>query len=392
MPSRALAISPGVAQLLRDRRQALGLTLRAVAEMSGEHGELIPHSTLARIEMGRLDPGITRLQQLLDLYQLPMSAAGEILALEAIAGPTPIERDPVKLRARALTAWREGRVPDAIASFFAFRRRVPNDAAHRGMRHDAILAFAVTVSSLGKSHLARHMLDELLMETPEPSLVVQILIQQSVLWRHLGSSIAAIAFLEEARRRSDGSPTQLGWIEHQRGVIHLDEREFAAAETSLKAALRLYRRGKHGNDVPFVLGALARLQNEAGRPRQAIKAALVAERAATKHRAYRTKSGAQIERARALLALGETEAARSLLRSILADTVEANDNVHAFHVHFHLWRAESALGNTQRAAVEQREARYYLKFVDGSLPEVGALRQEIERLAPPAPAKSSRRR
>src|SRR5262245_15535990 len=201
MPSRALAISPGVAQLLRERRQALGLTLRAVAEMSGEQGELIPHSTLARIEMGRLDPGVRRLQQLLDLYQLPMSAAGEILALEGIAGPTPIERDPAKLRSRAITAWREGRIPDAIASFFAFRRRVPNDAAHREMRHDAILAFSVTVSSLGKLHLSRYMLDELLMEQPAPSIVPNILVQQSVIWRSLGAPIAARAFVEEARRR-----------------------------------------------------------------------------------------------------------------------------------------------------------------------------------------------
>src|SRR5262245_282697 len=237
MPSRALAISPGVAQLLRERRQALGLTLRAVAEMSGEQGELIPHSTLARIEMGRLDPGVTRLQQLLDLYQLPMSAAGEILALEAIAGPTPIERDPSKLKDRAVTAWREGRIPDAIASFFAFRRRVPNDAAHRAMRHEAILSFAIAASALGKLHLSRHMLDEVLMEGPEPSLVPNVLIQQSVIWRALGSVIAARAFLEEAGRRADtGSPRQLGWIEHQRGMIELRERDFRSAERSLAAA------------------------------------------------------------------------------------------------------------------------------------------------------------
>src|SRR5882762_3660882 len=114
MPSKPTLASPAVAQLLRDRRQELGLTLRGVQELSGTTGNPIPHSTLARIEAGLFDPGVRRLRQLLDLYQLPMQAAGEVLDLEALSGATPIERDPAKLRDRALDAWLHGRISEAL--------------------------------------------------------------------------------------------------------------------------------------------------------------------------------------------------------------------------------------------------------------------------------------
>jgi transcriptional regulator with XRE-family HTH domain len=124
MPSRAIGASPAVARFLKDTRESLGLTLRGVASLSSKTGHPIPHSTLARIERGKLDPGVQRLQQLLRLYNLPTQAAGDLLDLEALAGPVPFERDPVKIRDLAIAAWREGRVGDALAHFFAFRDRV----------------------------------------------------------------------------------------------------------------------------------------------------------------------------------------------------------------------------------------------------------------------------
>ena len=95
MPSKPLEASPAMARLLRERRRELGLTLRDVQKLTQEGGKPIPHSTLARIESGRLDPGVRRLQQLLRLYRLPAQAAGDLLDLEAMAGAVPFERDPI---------------------------------------------------------------------------------------------------------------------------------------------------------------------------------------------------------------------------------------------------------------------------------------------------------
>ena len=117
-----------MARLLRERRRELGLTLREVQKLTQESGKPIPHSTLARIESGRLDPGVRRLQQLLRLYRLPAQAAGDLLDLESIAGAVPFERDPLKLRTLAIEAWRAGRVPEAMACFFAFRERAAKEA------------------------------------------------------------------------------------------------------------------------------------------------------------------------------------------------------------------------------------------------------------------------
>jgi transcriptional regulator with XRE-family HTH domain len=381
VPSKPLPISPAVAQLLRDRRQSLGLTLRRVEELSAETGDPIPHSTLARIELGKFDPGVRRLRQLLDLYQLPIQAAGDVLDIEALAGATPIERDPAKLRDRALEAWRQGKIPEALACFLSFRRRVPNDEAHRAMRHESILAFAIASGSLGKVHLSRHMLDELLMEGPEPPVLVKILIQQSVVWRALGSPVAALAFVDVAAKylRSD-APKQQGWIEHQRAHLLMEQRDFAAAAKSLALAVRYHRRAKSPHDEGLALLAMTRLGFERGDAKAALVAARRAERFGAKHKFNRIRLAAMVDQARALGAVGSLDAGRKLLRAVLADSMVADDNRVCFYAHFYLWQNERDSGNAGRAAIELREASRYLKHVDHNSPEAHAVRREHGRV------------
>ena len=383
MPSKPTLASPAVAGLLRDRRRTLGWTLRQVEALSRESGDPIPHSTLARIEAGRFDPGVRRLRQLLDLYQLPIQAAGEVLDLEAIAAAaTPIERDPEQLRRRALTAWQAGRIAEALACFLAYRRRVPNDGAHRGMRQEAILVFAVAAGTLGRAHLARHMLDELLLENPGEDLLVRILIQESVVWRGLGSAVAARAFVERAAAlvRPDAAQYR-GWIEHQRGLIQLEERSFAEAEASLERAIRLQRRARSAHDVGLVHLALVRLRFEEGRPKDALAVARRAEVHAKRHAFNRLRLSALVDQARALQELGSMRASRNVLRSVLADSMVADDNRTSFYAHVYLWKAERALGNAARAALELSEAGYYLQFVDQTSAEAAEVRGQRARRA-----------
>ena len=378
MPSKALPISPAVAQLLRDRRESLGLTLRRVEELSATLGSPIPHSTLARIELGRFDPGVRRLGQLLSLYQLPIQAAGDVLEVEALSGATPMERDPAKLKNRALEAWRQGKIAEALAAFLAFRRRVPNDEAHRAMRHEAILSFAIATTALGKLHLARHMLDELLLEQPDPALLVSVLIQQSVVWRCLGSSVAALAFVDSAARHASASaPKQQGWVQHQRAHLLVEQREFAAAGKCLDLAVKHHRRAKSPHDEALAMLSMASLAFAQGNFPAAVDAARRAERFAAKHKSHRVRRSALIERARARLALGAIDEGKQLLRSVLAEPRIGDDNPLCFYAHYYLWQAEKSEGNLGRAAVELREAGYYLKFVDKNTPESRTARQEL---------------
>jgi tetratricopeptide (TPR) repeat protein len=377
MPSKPLPISPAVAQLLRERRQSLGLTLRRVEELSGESGDPIPHSTLARIELGLFDPGVRRLGQLLELYQLPIEAAGDVLKIEALAGVLPIERDPAKLRDRALEAWRNGKVPEALSFFLAFRRRVPNDDDHRTMRQEAILAFAVAVGSLGRLHLSKQMLDELLLENPEPRMLVPVLIQQSVVWRSLGSPVAALAFLETAAKyTTPDAPKQHGWIQHQRAQVLIEQKELSEAAKCLRRAVEFHRRAKSPHDEALALLSMTRIKFEEGRPEAALIAARAVEKFAKKHGFKRIRLSALVDQARALSATGATDEGKKGLRSVLAESMVADDNALCFYAHFYLWQAERDSGNLGRAAVELREASYYLKYVDQNSPESKVVKQE----------------
>jgi transcriptional regulator with XRE-family HTH domain len=378
MPSKPTHASPAVAQLLRDRRQSLGLTLRGVEALSGATGNSIPHSTLARIEAGRFDPGVRRLRQLLELYQLPMQAAGDVLDLEALSGAIPIERDPAKLRDRALGAWQHGRISEALACFLAFRRRVPNDDRHRTMRQEAILAFAGAAFSLGKLHLARHMLDELLLEKPESPLLVPILIQQSVVWRSLGSPVAALAFVESAGTHAGrGAPKHQGWVQHQRAQLLIEQREFSAAARCLALAVQLHRRARSPHDEAKALLSMTRLEFERGKAGAALVSARRAERFAARHTFNRIRLSARVDQARALAALGSIDAGKTILRTVLADSMVADDNRLCFYAHFYLWEAERNAGNPDRSAMELQEAGYYLKYVDQNSPESMIVRQEL---------------
>jgi tetratricopeptide (TPR) repeat protein len=380
MPSKPTPASLAVAQLLRDRRQELGLTLRGVQELSREAGNLIPHSTLARIEAGRFDPGVRRLRQLLELYQLPIQAAGEVLDLEALSGPTPIERNPDKLRDRALDAWRGGRIAEALACFLSFRRRVPNDDEHRTMRQEAVLTFAVASASLGKLHLSRYMLDELLLDKPERDLLLRILIQQSVVWRALGSPVAARAFIERAAALvPPDAPKYRGWIEHQLGLVLMEEGEFAQATVRLERAVQLHRRARSFHDEVLALLGIARLRFEEARVRDALTAARQAARRATKHKFNRLRLSAMVDQAHALQSLDSIDESKTILRAVLADSMVRDDNVMNFFAHFYLWRAELGLGNADRAAIELREAAYFLKYVDQTSREATAVRDELSR-------------
>src|SRR5262249_54439529 len=119
MGRQPIVASSAVAQLLKSRRRALGLTLRDVERQSGEFGRLIPFATLAKIERGAVDPGLPRLHTLFRLYNIPMAAAADLLDVESVAERIPKESDPLKLKDLAERAWQDGRTGDALGCLLA---------------------------------------------------------------------------------------------------------------------------------------------------------------------------------------------------------------------------------------------------------------------------------
>jgi ATP/maltotriose-dependent transcriptional regulator MalT len=222
------------------------------------------------------------------------------------------------------------------------------------------------------------MLDELLLENPEPRMLVPILIQQSVAWRSLGSPVAAHAFVESAATyaRPD-APKQQGWVQHQRAQLFLERHEYAAAAKCLALAVQHYKRGKSPHDEAKALLSMTRLALERGDANSALAAARRAERFAMKHKFNRIRLCALVDQARALAAKGSIDESRTLLRSVLADPMVTDDNALSFYAHVYLWRLERASGNAARAFIELQEARYYLKYVDQDSPESRLVREEL---------------
>jgi tetratricopeptide (TPR) repeat protein len=190
--------------------------------------------------------------------------------------------------------------------------------------------------------------------------------------------VAARAFIERAAAlvRPD-APKYRGWIEHQLGLVLMEEGEFAQASARLDRAVQIHRRARSFHDEVLALLGIARLRFEENRARDALKVARQAAQRAAKHKFNRLRLSAMVDQARALQSLDSIDESRTILRAVLADSMVGDDNVMNFFAHFYLWRAELGIGNPDRATIELREAAYYLKYVDQTSREAMAVRDEL---------------
>ena len=375
MPAKAIALSHSVGELLRDRRQRLGYTLREVERLTSARGNLIPFSTLARIEQGRLDPGLKRLHALLQLYGLPIQAAGDLLDMEAIAGAVSVEGDLANLRERGAKAWQSGDLPTAFACYLAMRRRADEPATDRAVRHESILSFAVMAGKLGKHHIARQMLDDLFLDKPEPPMLLRSFVQAAATWNALGSTDVALAHLSGAERLvAPGDHRGRGWILHLRAVIQIELGAFDEAYANLVEAARVYEKARRPYDRALALVTMARLEVERGDAARATRAARRAAAFAALKHFERLHALAAIQEARAHLLGGKADRALAMLTRVLAETIAASDNVIRFYSHFYLSRAYASLGDSLRSHVEFEQARYFVRFVDQASKEASEVR------------------
>src|SRR5262245_21964846 len=108
MPAGSVRPSAALGRLLRERRTTLRLSLSEVSRRLAATGSPVPHSTLVRIEQGRLDPGVRRLHQLLRLYEIPPHLVADVVELEDMASRERVEGSVEQLYKQGIDAWRRG--------------------------------------------------------------------------------------------------------------------------------------------------------------------------------------------------------------------------------------------------------------------------------------------
>lgn len=378
MPRHALKPSPTLARMLRTRREELGWSVREVTARSTEIGERIPPVTLLKIEAGTQEPGVRRFYALLRLYRLPLEVVPDLLELESLAAEAPKETDPEKLLARGRAHWEKGEIGPGLACLFALRQ-----VAAAGRRSDpavqrAVLAFAVAASSIGRVRLANHLLGDLLVSPPDPSLRLNVLVLAAVNWRDLGAPDAALAFLLQAEACDGASaPGVQAWIQHARANALLDAGQVAAAAAAIAAARTAYESAGDPVNAAHCLGVQVRIllaEGRAGEARDLAQQALDdAEQAGLKVVAVNRR----IDLGRCLVELGQAREALGLLTEGLAHALLLRLRTAEFRAHYWLFRAWAAAGDREQARLEHALALHRLQSLDEVSHESRALRSSL---------------
>ena len=377
MGSAALQPSIALGRLLRRKRKELRLTLREVSDRMAERGDRIPISTLTRIEHGKLDPGVRRLHLLLRLYEVPPHLVADLVELETLAVEQPVGQDLETLYREGVEHWKEGNIAQGLAYLFAVREHVPDDQESQLLRQKATLAFAIAARNLGKFRLARQIVDELLCEPPDPSLIVDVLVLASSLWRGLGSLEVSLALVRQATthlRPEDHKET--AWVLHQEAKVLLEAGRPKEAEQVLARALKHYRSlgDTYGEEVALILrvGVMEKL----GQTKKAFACAREVLRLSESHGHARLVISGHLELGRLLVKSGRAGKGLDALREGLGQAVLLGDRNAEFLAHYHLWKAHEQLGDQERARFELEAASYFVRFIDDFCPEA----DEIHRL------------
>jgi tetratricopeptide (TPR) repeat protein len=352
------------------------MTLREVSERIAESGESFPTSTLVRVEQGKLDPGIRRLHLLLRLYGIPPHLVADLVELEELAVEEPRGKDLETLCREGVELWKKGDVGQALAHLFAIRQHVPDDEESKLLRQRATLNFAIAAQELGKFKMARQLVDDLLCEPPDSSLVSRVLILASMVWHDLGSAEMALATLRQAAvHLDDGDLQQKAWVLHQEARLLIKAGDLRDAARALGQALRLYRKlgDTHGEAKASIvritlLDAKGELDAALAQARKTIRMA--------EHSGHDlTALSGRLELGRLMIKTGSPGKALEPLHAALSEATRLGERLAEFHAHYQLWKAHQALGDSDRMKFEFQAACYFVKFLDDSSPEATEVRE-----------------
>lgn len=364
-----------VARFLRQRRQELGYSLRRVEQLVSERGTVLPFATLARIEQGKIDPGLSRLRTLLRVYNVSPDILGDLFELEDLADGRPATDDPDELYREGVRLWREGDTAGALSHLRALRELEPKTPQHRLARQKGLLGLSIAAGELGRYRTSHKIIEGLLCEPPHESLRVPVLVQAAICWSELGSLDMALAALDRAETYLEPTDRQQrGWIYHERASVYLRQGATTPARTEIEHAFEQHRAGGDADGECRAHCFLVDLALHSGQPREALVQAEAALRLAREHRLERSLAQAHLARGKALLELDDPQAALKALREALARAIAIDDGHARFHAHFYLTKVYQQLGNLELAQLEERSAQYYLRFVDGISREAAEMR------------------
>jgi transcriptional regulator with XRE-family HTH domain len=385
MPRAALKTSRNVGDLLRRKRSELGLTLREVSERLRDAGDAIPTSTLARIEQGKLDPGVRRLHHLLRLYNVPPHLVADLVEMEESAQELPVVSSLEDTLREGVEALREGNLAKGMAHLFAVRQQAAGDESSRLVRQRATLGFAIAARNQGKHRLARQIVEDLLLDSPDPSVLVSALVLMSTVWQGLGSLEAASAFIHEAERRRDpADPATTAWVRHQHAKVLVASEDAEGAERAIQDAIEAYR--KLGDTYGEGRALLSRIEmcEARGDLEAGMRCAKDALALAEVRGLGQLQVLARIELGRLEIRAGRVEAGLESLRKALGEAILVGDRHAQFIAHFHKWKAYEVAGDAERARLELDAATYFVRFVDDQSKESLEIHRRLREKAGPS--------
>lgn len=372
-PSRALGT------LLRSRRHRFGWTLKETSERCAHRGDPVPISTLARIERGQLDPGVRRLHLLLRIYRVPPHLVADLVELEQQAVAPPPTDDLEQLYRDGVEHWKAGDAAQGLACLMAVREAVPDDDASRTLRQKATLVFCIAARDLGKYRLAKQIVDDLLCEPPEATLLPRVLVLAASLWRRLGSVESALAYVRQAASHiGDDDGRDAAYVHHDHAKLLSETGNAGEAERHLERALAIYRAHGDTYGAALALGMRVSILEGKGDLEGAREAAREAIAHAERHDHPRVAIAAKIELGRILVASGAAKEGLDVLRGGLGEAVRFDDKDTLFFAHYHLWKAYDATGDKERARVELEVAMYFVRSVEDASPEADEVRRLMD--------------
>jgi tetratricopeptide (TPR) repeat protein len=377
MGQTAIKFPAAVGQLLRQRRKEMGFTLRQVSDRLAERGERVHSSVLHRVERGQADPGVKRLYMLLHLYQLPPSLVSDLVELESLATKPPESKgkDLEKLEREGVESLKKGNIAQALGCLFAVRQFVPDTDESRILRQQTTITFATTARNLGKCRLAKQVIDDLLLEPPDPSLAVRVLTVAASIWRGLGSADAALGFVRQAETYLDKAERkEVAWVMHQKAALLFDLGRLDEAASILRRVLAQYRQLEDGYGELRAMYLRVRILDARGRHGDAIRCARRIVRMSETRGLERVVVFGQMALGPLLVKTGRISDGIKSLRAALEKAVSLEDRNAEFLLHYHLWKAHQLDGDTTRAQIELRMAAQFVGFVDDRTPEIDEVR------------------
>ncbi|HEX5043255.1 MAG TPA: helix-turn-helix transcriptional regulator [Candidatus Polarisedimenticolaceae bacterium] len=353
MPRVAIRPSRDLAELLRRRRKELKITLREAEERSRAFGSVIPFSTLGKVEQGRVDPGVIRFQQLLDIYDIPKEVALDVVALETLRGEKPEATDPEALYAEAVRLWNARQIGKALGAMYALRQAVTGRPELDGLRQKAQLHLAVVVANLGRFNLSKCLIETLLRERLPDPIRLRCFVQLASAWMRLGNHELAAAMLARAEMLVSGAgPQEAGWVAQEHGLIDLAMGNHEAAARFFDRARDLFAAAGDVRGM-FKVG-LSRVRVHLARGEADAALALAQELLAGALPGF--QAPVRILVGQAQLAAGAVqEAIATLGRAI--EEADAGDAPTRYLGHHYMALAHAAAGDAAAAAAERNAAR-----------------------------------